>query len=127
LAPVQTHVPWQESLHSADRAPPRETRPSEATLNDEPNEPQEGRRGCELSASVEKGTLAQQHPTHEPNRRIPGGPTLPDSLAAIGDGAAARRFANVAALNCQYRITLTPLYLETSHPPAFRPLTAMVA
>jgi hypothetical protein len=107
-APKQTHVPWQESSHSPDRGPPRETRPSEAMLNDEPNEPREGRRGYELSASAEKGTLAQQHPTREPNRRTPGGPNLPDSRAAIGDGTAARAFANVAARSCHDRGVLIP-------------------
>ena len=45
----------------------------------------------------------------------------------IGDGAAPRAFANVAARNCQDRAKLTPAYLRTSHPPAFRPLTAIVA
>jgi hypothetical protein len=101
--------------------------PPEPALNDEPNEPLEGRRGYELSTWAEKGTLAQQHPTREPNRHIPGGPTLLDLLAAIGDGAAARAIANVAALNCHDQAALTPESLPTSHPPTFRPLTLIVA
>ena len=94
----------REAVHSADRAPPRETHPSELMLNDAPNEPPGDRRDYEPPARAEKDKPARQHPTHEPNRHRPGRPNLPDSRVANRDGAAPRAFANVAARSYQNRV-----------------------
>src|SRR3989441_13311568 len=98
---AQIRAPGQRILRSADWAPPREMRTSELAVNDEPNEPPGDRRGYEPPARAEKNRPARQHPTHEPNPRIPDRPNLRDSRAATGDGAAPRAFANVAARSCQ--------------------------